>query len=108
MTPWLFLALAIALEVSGTLLLKLSNGFEKPLLGVASLVLYSLCFVAFAPAVKDIPVGVAYAVWAGVGIAAAAVLGFFVFSEKLSWLQMVCLTMVLVGALGLRLTTSET
>ncbi|WP_293679893.1 multidrug efflux SMR transporter [uncultured Phenylobacterium sp.] len=105
MSAWLFLAAAIALEVAATFLLKLSNGFEKVHWGVASMALYSACFWVLAPALKSIPVGVAYAIWAGVGIAAAALIGLFAFGERLGPLQLACMALIVAGAIGLRLTT---
>lgn len=62
MNAWLFIVCAIALEVAGTFLLKLSNGFEKPLWGVLSILCYSACFLVLAPAMKLLPVGVVYAI----------------------------------------------
>jgi small multidrug resistance pump len=106
MSAWLYLALAITLEVSGTFLLKLSDGFGKWHWGVLSIGCYSGCFLVLAPAMKVLPVGVVYAVWAGVGIVAAAIIGIFAFDERLSAIQFVCITMILVGAVGLQLTTS--
>ena len=106
MSAWIYLALAIALEVAATFFLKLSNGFEKTHWGVTSVVLYSACFWVLAPALKTIPVGVAYAVWAGVGIAAAGAIGAFAFGERLGPLQFAFVAMIMVGAIGLRLTTS--
>ena len=103
---WAFLLLAIGLEVSGTFLLKLSNGFEDWRWGTLSILCYSLCFAALAPAMKVLPVGVVYAIWAGVGIVAAALIGLLAFGEKLGPVQLGCVAMVLVGAVGLRLTTS--
>ncbi|MDZ4370535.1 MAG: multidrug efflux SMR transporter [Phenylobacterium sp.] len=107
MNAWLYLALAIVLEVAATFLLKLSNGFEKVQWGVASIALYSACFWVLAPALKVIPVGVAYAIWAGVGIAAAGAIGAFAFGEKLGPLQLGFVAMIMVGAVGLRLTTTS-
>lgn len=106
MSAWLYLAAAIALEVTATFLLKLSHGFEKSHWGVLSILLYSACFWVLAPALKTIPVGVAYAIWAGVGIVAAAIIGAFAFQEKLGMLQFICIALVLTGAVGLRLTTT--
>jgi len=106
MTAWLFLSLAIALEISGTFLLKLSHGFEKVHWGMLSVGCYSACFWALAPAMKVLPVGIVYAIWAGVGIVAAAAIGVFAFAETLSGLQYLFIAMVVVGAVGLRLTTS--
>ena len=105
MNAWVALVIAITLEVAGTFLLKLSNGFEKQHWGVLSIACYSGCFLALAPAMKALPVGVVYAIWAGLGIGAATALGVFVFHEKLGTVQYACIALVLIGALGLRLTT---
>ncbi len=106
MNAWIFLGLAIALEVTGTFLLKLSNGFEKWHWGALSIFCYSACFWMLAPAMKALPVGAVYAIWAGVGIVAAAVIGVFAFEEKLGAVQYICILLVLVGAVGLRATTT--
>mgnify|MGYP001381444634 CR=1 FL=1 len=107
MSGWYYLLGAIALEVAGTFLLKLSNGFEKWHWGTLSILCYSACIWVLAPALKVIPVGVAYAIWAGVGIVAAAVIGLFAFNEKLGALQLLFIGLVLAGAIGLRLTTTS-
>lgn len=107
MGAWTFLALAIALEIAATVCLKLSDGFARWQWGVVSLFLYSACFWAMAPAIKVIPIGVAYAIWAGVGIVAVAVIGALAFGQKLGALQFFFTAMVLIGAVGLRLTVPE-
>ena len=107
MTAWMYLSAAILFEVIGTFLLKLSHGFEKWHWGVLSILFYSACFWMLAPAMKELPVGVAYAIWAGIGIVAATGLGFMFFGEHLGPIQLACIAMVLVGAVGLRLTTSS-
>lgn len=107
MNAWIFLGLAIAFEVTGTLFLKLSSGFEKWQWGVASLAAYSVSFWMLAPAVKVIPVGVAYAIWSGCGIVAISVIGIFAFEERLSALQFGFITMILIGAVGLNLTVQH-
>lgn len=103
--PWLYLSAAIVLETTGTFLLKLSDGFQRWHWGVLAVACYSACFWVLAPALKVIPVGVAYAIWAGVGIVAAAILGVLVFQERLSLAQVGCIALVLAGSIGLRLTT---
>ncbi len=103
---WGLMALAIVLEVAATTVLKLSNGFEKPLLGMVSIALYSACFWAFAPVLKVIPLGVAYAIWAGAGIALVAVIGAFFFWQRLESMHYAFIGMIGVGAIGLRLTTA--
>ena len=105
MSAWIYLSVAIAFEVGGTLLLKASNGFEKVALGMAAIGCYSICFWFFAPALKSIPAGVAYAVWAGTGIVCVAILSFLLFEQKLTWVQMAFISLIVFGAVGLNLTT---
>ncbi len=107
MSPWFFLAGAVLLEVMGTFLLKLSDGFEEPLWGALSIACYSACFWVLAPAMKALPVGIVYAIWSGVGIVAASVIGLFAFDERLGALQFVFIAMILIGAIGLQLTASQ-
>ena len=59
-----------------------------------------------APALRDLPVGIVYAVWAGVGIIGATALGMFVFGERLAIYHYGFIALILVGAVGLRLTTN--
>lgn len=106
MSAWIFLAMAIALEVTGTFLLKLSNGFEKWQWGALAILSYWACFWVLAPAMKVLPVGMVYAIWAGVGIVAATAIGFFAFNERLGAIQYLCIAMILIGAVGLRATAT--
>lgn len=107
MNAWILLGCAIALEVCGTFLLKLSNGFEKWHWGSLSILCYSMCFWFLAPAMKALPVGVVYAIWAGIGIVAASILGVLIFGERLGLLQHALIGMILIGAVGLNLTTQH-
>ena len=105
MNAWILLLIAIAFEILGTSLLKLSNGFEKWQWGAAAIGAYWASFIFLAPAIKTIPVGVAYAIWAGVGIAAITMIGVFFFGQRLQFIQYLFISLILIGAVGLRLTT---
>ena len=105
MTPWISLFVAIVFEVGGTAMLKESNNFEKPLLGFGAIALYTISLVFLAPALKAIPVGIAYAIWAGVGIVSVTVVGLVAFNQRLDVIQYAFIAMFLIGAVGLRLTT---
>ena len=107
MSPWLYLTLAIGLGVSGTLLLKVSDGFKKRIYGIASLISYCWCFLFLAPALKEIPAGVAYAIWSGAGIAIVTLFGRFVFKTKLRKRQYFCILLIVIGAVGLNLSTES-
>lgn len=105
MSAWVYLCIAIAFEISATLCLKLSDGFANMAYGSLSLVLYGLCFAFMAPAIKIIPVGVAYAVWSGLGLVGIAVLSLLFFEQKLSPTQIGFMGLILIGAVGLNITT---
>jgi small multidrug resistance pump len=66
---------------------------------------YWVCFAFLAVAMKSIPVGVAYAIWAGVGILAITIIGWLVFKQSLQPIQIGFILLILVGATGLNLTT---
>lgn len=105
MTGWTYLGVAIVLEIAATTMLKLSDGLARWQWAAGSIALYAVCFLALAPALKTIPVGIAYAVWSGVGIIAMAIIGIIYFDQKLSLLQIGCIALVLIGAIGLRAST---
>lgn len=105
MTGWTYLGVAIFFEILATTALKVSDGLAKWHWAAISILLYAVCFLALAPALKTIPVGIAYAIWSGVGIIAMAVLGVMFFDQKLSLMQVGFIGLVLVGAIGLRIST---
>lgn len=95
--PWLILVAAILLEVAGTLCLKLSNGLSRllPALGVA--VFYISTFALMAVSTKQLEVGTAYAVWAGVGTALVTVLGIVLFGESFAWTKIAGTLLIVAG-----------
>ena len=80
---YLYLTLAIVLEVLATALLGKSEGFTKWLFAVGSLLSYGVCFYFLSLALKNIPLGVAYAIWSGVGIVLTAIVSVLVFKSKI-------------------------
>ena len=106
LNPWASLVIAIVFEIAATLMLKQSDGFQQTDWAVGSIICYIICFWFFAPALKALPVGVAYAIWSGVGIAAVAVFSWFVFDQHLSGIQIFFIALILAGAIGLNLNTS--
>lgn len=102
---WIFLYVAIGVEVGATTLLKVSNGGERLGVLAGSLVLYTVSLVLLSICLKTIPVGVAYAIWAGLGIVLVATLGVFVFGEAMTMPRLVFFLMIVVGCVGLNLVT---
>jgi small multidrug resistance pump len=100
---YVYLVLAIGCEVAGTTCMKLSESFTKPIPSILLFVLYGLSLALLTLALRGIPVGVAYAVWAGLGTAAIAVIATIAFHEPLNTMKVVCLTLIVVGVVGLNL-----
>jgi small multidrug resistance pump len=107
MRPWLLLAGAIVLEIGGTSALKLSDGLSRLAPSLAVLVLYAGSFACLALALRRIELGVAYAVWSGIGTAAIALIGILVFKESASALKLVSLALVIAGVVGLNLAEAK-
>jgi small multidrug resistance pump len=98
---YLFLLLAIAAEVCATSLLKASEGFTRlwPTLGV--LLGYGIAFVLLSQAVRSVPVGVAYAMWSGLGTAAIVAIGALFLGEPLSVSKVAGIALVIAGVVVL-------
>ena len=106
-SPWLLLFAAIVLEVTATSLLNASAGMTRWGYGVAAIFCYSLCFWLLAFAMTRIPMGIAYAIWSGVGIVAIATIGWIVFRQNLTAAQLGFIALILIGAIGLNVTTTR-
>ncbi len=99
---WIFLAVAIAMEVTATTFLKLSEGFSKLLPSVVVVIGYVGAFYLLSQAlVRGMQIGVAYGVWASVGIALIAVVGVVFLGESMTWVQAVGIALVIAGVMAL-------
>jgi small multidrug resistance pump len=101
--PYVFLLLAIAFEVVATSLLKLSDGFSRLWPTVGCLAGYVAAFVLLAVVVRHVPVGVAYAVWAGLGTAAIAAVGVVFLHESITVAKVAGVLLVIGGVVTLNL-----
>ena len=100
---WIYLIAAIVFEVCGTTCMKLSDGFEKPKYSWLMFLFYGLSFYAMTYAIQRIEVGVAYAIWAGLGTALIAGIGIFWFHESFALIKLVSLVLIIAGVIGLNL-----
>ena len=101
---YLILALAIAAELFGTMCLRASEGFARPLPSVGAVAGYAAAFWLLSMVlVRGMPVGVAYGIWAAVGVATVALLGWWIFGEGLTLVQAGGLVLVVAGVLALEL-----
>ncbi|MDJ0915337.1 MAG: multidrug efflux SMR transporter [Desulfobacterales bacterium] len=107
MQYWLYLALAIVLEVTGTTSMKLSEGFTKIVPSILMFVFYLASIAALTLALKKIDVSVAYAVWAGLGTALIAVIGIVYFHESATLLKIISILFIVTGVVGLHLSGAK-
>ncbi|MDR9504083.1 multidrug efflux SMR transporter [Brevibacillus agri] len=100
---WVYLLLAILLEVAGTTSMKLSEGLSRPIPTVLMFVFYVLCFSSLSLALKEMEVGTAYAIWSGLGTAMIALIGVIVFKDAFTVKKVVAVALIIVGCVLLNL-----
>ncbi|NIE96215.1 multidrug efflux SMR transporter [Acinetobacter sp. C26M] len=103
MNNWIILFIAITAEVIATSALKSSEGFTKPVASIVVVVGYVVAFYCLSLTLKTIPVGVAYAIWSGVGIVLITTVAWFVFDQKLDVWGIIGIVLIMSGVLILNL-----
>jgi quaternary ammonium compound-resistance protein SugE len=105
MMAWINLAIAGILEVFWAISLKYTDGFSKLWPNLFTVLGMLASFYFLAQALKVIPVGTGYAVWTGIGAAGTAILGIILFGESAAPARLACITVIVVGIIGLKLTS---
>ncbi|GAD54854.1 MULTISPECIES: DMT family transporter [Bacteria] len=95
--PWIVLFFAIACETVATTALHASQQFTRPGPAVVAVLGYCLSFYLLSLALEAIPVGIAYAIWAGLGIVLIAAIGWTLFGQKLDAAALVGMSLILSG-----------
>lgn len=103
MKAYLFLAGAIVSELVGTSLLKGSAGFTKWLPSLGTLVFFGVAFYLLSLSLQTVPLGVAYAIWSGVGTAVTAVIGIVIWKETANWHTVAGILLIIAGVIVLNL-----
>jgi quaternary ammonium compound-resistance protein SugE len=104
---WFILFVAGLLEIAWAVGLKYTQGFTRlwPSLGTIAAMAASLVLLGLA--MKSLPLGTAYAVWVGIGVVGAAVLGILLFDESTHWLRLASLALIALGVVGLKLASGN-
>ena len=105
--PWLLLLLAGIAEIGWAVGLKYTHGFTRPLPTTLTVAAMAVSIVLLGLAVRNLPIGTAYAVWTGIGAAGTAVLGMVLFAEPASPLRILCLVLIVAGVAGLKFTSGS-
>lgn len=103
LTSYLALGVAIVLEVIGTSALQASQQFTRPVPTAITVVTYLSAFYFLSLALKMIPVGIAYAIWSGVGIVLISCAGLILFKQKLDLPAILGLALIIAGVLVINL-----
>lgn len=107
MSAGILLTIAIAIEIVGTVLLRVSDGLSRLWPSAGVLVTYALSIALLAHVLKELDVGFTYAVWAGVGTAMVAMIGFVVWDEPMGVVKVLSIAAVIVGVVGLNLSSAH-
>lgn len=108
MTHWIYLSVAILSEVVATSALKASDGFARPWPSLVVVLGYGLAFYFLALTLRVVPVGIAYAIWAGAGIALIALIGWVVFGQRLDGPALTGLALIVAGIVVMQVFSDTT
>ncbi len=104
---WLYLGVAILFETIGTTALKASDGMTRALPSLVVVLAYALSFWLLALVLRVIPVGVAYAIWSGLGICLIAGIGWLVFGQRLDGPALLGIGLIIAGILVINLFSAK-
>lgn len=97
MTKYVYLIAAILAEVGGTMLLPATQNFTRLVPTVSLSLLYGLSFWFPTFAIRDLPLGVVYATWSGLGVFSVAVLSYYFYEQALPWQGVLGLFLIVAG-----------
>ena len=105
---WIILTLAGLLEIGWAVGLKYTEGFTRLWPSVATLLAMVASVSLLGLAVRTLPLGTAYAVWTGIGAVGTVILGIFLFGESASLARLFCVSLIVIGIVGLKLVGQPT
>ncbi|WP_434353725.1 multidrug efflux SMR transporter [Psychrobacter sp. HD31] len=96
---YVYLAIAIIAEVIGTTALQASDGFNKLIPSMVVVLGYGIAFYFLSLVLKTLPVGIAYAIWSGLGIVLITLVGAIIFGQKLDTAAVVGIMLIITGVI---------
>ena len=103
---WFYLLVAGLFEISWAVGLKFSHGFTQIVPSVLTVIGMIASFYFLALALKNLPLGTAYAIWTGIGTIGTVIFGIILFKEPVSAMRMFCIALIVCGITGLKLLTN--
>ena len=104
----LILFFAVLSEVIATTSLKFSEGFTKLVPSIIVVVGYGLSFYLLSMTLKVMPIGIAYALWSGIGITLTVILGKIIWNDSLDWARVTGIILIIIGILVINLFSKTT
>lgn len=104
---WFFLLLAGFFEICFTVALKYSEGFTKIIPSTVTIIFIVFSFFSVSQAMKEIPIGTAYGIWAGIGAAGTVICGIIFFGDSYNVIRLLSITFIVLGIVGLKLLGSD-
>jgi len=102
---WVYLVVAGLMEVAWAVGLKYTEGFTRPWPTIGTIAAMAISIALLGLALRDLPVGTAYAVWTGIGAVGVALLGMLLFGESASAARLASIALIVAGIVGLKLVT---
>ena len=102
---WMFLFIAGLFEISWAVGLKFSHGFTQIIPSILTVVGMVASFYFLALALRNLPLGTAYAIWTGIGTIGTVIFGIVLFKEPVTAMRLICIALIISGITGLKLIT---
>ncbi len=100
---WIYLLIAGLFEVGWAIGLKLSHGFSQALPSILTIIGMIASFYFLSLALKNLPLGTAYAIWTGIGTIGTVIFGILLFKEPVDTVRILCILLIISGITGLKL-----
>lgn len=100
---WIYLSIAIVAEVIATTALKAAAGFTRPLPSLVVVTGYAIAFFCLSLTLRSVPIGIAYAIWSGVGIVLVSVAAWVLFGQRLDPPALLGIALIMAGVLVINL-----
>jgi quaternary ammonium compound-resistance protein SugE len=103
---WFILFIAGLFEVGWAVGLKYTDGFTHFWATLGTLIAVAFSMMLLGLALRDLPVGTAYAIWVGIGVVGTAAAGVYLFDEPVSWVRIFSIVLIVVGIVGLKISSA--
>ena len=100
---WIYLLIAGLFEISWAIGLKLSHGFSQAIPSILTIIGMIASFYFLSLALKNLPLGTAYAIWTGIGTIGTVIFGILLFKEPVDTVRILCILLIISGITGLKL-----